>query len=91
MVGWSRPEFDWDEANEEHIERHDVYPDEVEHVFATRPVIRRGKGVYYIYGRDDAGRYLFVVVIRRAGRVRVVTARHMEPDERKFYDRHKKP
>lgn len=83
-------EFAWDEDNEDHIVRHDVYPDEAEQVFANRPFIRRGKGsVRYALGRDDAGRYLFVVFVVRGDRVRVITARRMTKTERRDYERHR--
>lgn len=89
MPNWSRPEFDWDEANEDHILRHAVYPEEVEQVFANGAFIRRGKRVYYAYGQDDAGRYLFIVCQVRGERLRVATARTMSTAERRDYERHR--
>jgi uncharacterized DUF497 family protein len=90
MHDWRRPRFEWDEANEEHILRHDVYPEEAEQVFANdRPVIRRAGDRYEVMGRDDAGRYLFVVCVMRRDRVRVITARPMTRKEQRFYDRHR--
>ena len=87
MPEWSRPEFDWDDANEAHALRHDVYPEEAEQVFAGRPLIRRFRDRYRVYGRDDAGRYLFVVCEERGNQIRVITARVMTHAERRLYDR----
>ena len=86
---WARPEFEWDEANEEHILRHDVYPEEVEEVFAGNPYIRRNRDRYLVYGRDDSGPYLTVVCTGRGARIRVITARDMNRSERSLYDRHR--
>jgi uncharacterized DUF497 family protein len=74
MPDWSRPEFDWDDANEDHVLRHDVYPEEAEQVYDGRPLIRRFRGRYRVYGRDFSGRYLFVVCEERGDRIRVITA-----------------
>ena len=87
MPDWSRPEFEWDEANEDHVLRHDVYPEEVEQVFFGGPVIRRFRDRYHVYGRDSTGRYLFVVCVERQGLIRVITARRMSRIDRRFYDR----
>ena len=89
MPNWSRPEFDWDEANEDHILRHDVYPEEVEDVFAGNPFIRRVGERYVAHGRDGSGRYLTVVFVVRKGMIRVVTARGMDKSERRLYGRHR--
>lgn len=89
MRDWTRPEFDWDEANEEHILRHDVYPEEAEQVFFNRPFIRRSGGRYEVMGRDDPGHYLFVVCVIRHDRIRVITARPMTRKEQRIYDRHR--
>lgn len=89
MPNWSRSEFDWDEANEDHILRHAVYPEEVEQAFANNALIRRRGSVYQVYGQDDEGRYLFIVCVRRDDRVRVVTAPPMARKEQRFYERHR--
>lgn len=89
MPDWSRPEFDWDEANEEHVLRHDFYPEEVEQVFYDDPLIRRRGDRYVVYGRDASGHYLFVICVERGQRIRVVTARPMDKGERRHYDRHR--
>ncbi len=81
----------WDDWNVEHIERHNVTPDEVEQVaFNYTSKIRKGKGkqIYYILGQTEAGRYIFIVLKEyRRGVGRPITAREMSGKERKLYQR----
>lgn len=73
-------EFDWDEANVDHIARHGVTPAEVEQAFGNDPLVvltvheRSGEERVLCAGLTDVGRPLqFVYTIRR-GKIRVVTA-----------------
>lgn len=79
--------FEWDDANVEHIGRHQVLPEEAEEVFEGKVIIRRTRSGYYTaWGRSLAGRYLFVVYSRVSGvSARVITARDMTHTERRFY------
>lgn len=81
--------FEWDDANTEHIARHNVDPDEAEQILQNRPVIRRSRsGRYVAIGQTDEGRYLVVVFeVYRGGRTRVVTARPAQPEERRLQRR----
>ena len=67
--------------------KHGVRFDEIEEaIFGRDTHIRRGQaGLYLIYGRTEAGRYLFCVVAGEGSKARVVTARSMTPGERRFY------
>lgn len=84
-------DFDWDEANEEHVRRHAVEPFEAEAawhdrgatVLETRRI--RGERRQVIVGRAPDGRILLVVVTPRSGHLRVVTARAAEVAERRRY------
>ncbi|MCP4423786.1 MAG: BrnT family toxin [Chloroflexi bacterium] len=75
--------------------KHHLFPDEVEQVFANSPQYRfleRGKiggeHVYAAYGRTDAGRYVIVIFIRKAGaKALIISARDMDKRERKQYGR----
>ncbi len=75
--------------------KHGVSPEEVEDVFYNDPSYLKaqkgrykGEDLYYVYGRTDAGRYLFVVFIyKRSRNGLIVTARDMDPRERKRYGR----
>lgn len=88
MPPWSRPSFEWDEVNVEHIlERHGVEPEEAEQVFFNVPRVRREGGVYEALGRDDAGHHLVVIFVVRASLIRVISARPMSTRERRRYDR----
>jgi uncharacterized DUF497 family protein len=69
--------------------KHGVEEGEVHEALFGHTHLRRGRGgLYQVYGRTDAGRYLFVA-IRDLGRgqVRVVTARDMTIQERRRYGR----
>ena len=87
-------EFDWDEANEEHIARHGVTPEEAEEaffdvsrtradVYSTETERRRG-----LLGRTEDGRLLFVIYTLRGGAIRVITARDASSQHRRLYARH---
>ncbi len=90
MPDWSFPEFDWDDSNVEHLaEQHGVFPEEAEQVFYNGAYVRRVGKRYRVYGRDDTGRYLFVVCERRGRFVRVISARDMDGDERRQYERYR--
>jgi uncharacterized DUF497 family protein len=74
------PNFDWDDANTEHIVRHGVMPEEVEQAFANHPLVvlaaqkRGGEERLLCAGLTDAGRALQFVYTMRRGRIRVITA-----------------
>jgi hypothetical protein len=88
MPNWRYPQFDWDDGNVEYIiDRHGVFPEEAEQVFFNRPHIRRVGEVYQIHGRDNRGRYLFLVCIERDHKIRVVSAREQTAKERRVYER----
>jgi uncharacterized DUF497 family protein len=80
--------FIWDEDNLEHIAGHQVKWYEVEeavwgHAWFEK---RRGRRRYHVYSQTDSGRYLFVVLDRKADNsFYVVTAREMDDGERKYY------
>lgn len=90
MPDWSRSEFNWDDANVDHLsERHGVEPEQVEEVFGNGPHVRREGSVYLAYGQDGAGHYLTVVFVMRGRDVRAISARSMSAHERKIYARHR--
>jgi len=86
--------FDWDEANGlKAWERHRVSAMECEQVFFNLPLVAghdekhaRTETRYFVLGRTDAGRRLFVVVTLREDLLRVVSARNMSRKERKVYE-----
>lgn len=78
---WFSEHTDFDDANEEHIARHRVRPDEVLSVQESEPLWRpnkkSGTGEWQMIGWTSAGRALIVVVqwdeVRRS--IRPITAR----------------
>ena len=89
-------EFEWDEGNsEKNWIRHRVTRQESEQVFFNRPLVvdddvlhSDSEARFYALGRTDAGRLLFVVYTLRGEppRLRVISARDMEPRERREYE-----
>jgi uncharacterized DUF497 family protein len=86
-------ELIWDDWNVGHISEHRVEPEEVESLVGERHHLARRAGTtryglprYHLYGRTEAGRYLFVVLDREAeGAFYVVTARDMGESERRLF------
>ncbi len=88
-------EFEWDEGNsEKNWILHQVSRQESEQVFFNRPLVVEDDAVhsdtenrFYALGRTDADRLLFVVYTLRGEppRLRVISARDMEPYERREY------
>lgn len=78
-------EFDWDEANIGHFDRHNVLPKEAEQVILNDPLdlgmeLVDGEERYLSLGATMQGRVLLVVTTWREERVRVVTV--FEPIKR---------
>jgi uncharacterized DUF497 family protein len=71
--------FEWDDANRDHIARHQVSPEEAEQVIDNDPLdleseVVDGEQRFSSIGRTDHGRFLLVVTTLRHSRIRVVTA-----------------
>ena len=84
--------FDWDEKNEDHIAEHGISVSEVEEaVLFRKPVYQRtGEGKYIAYAVTEDGRYLFIVfVIKDSARIRVISARDMVGNEKRYYKKRK--
>lgn len=82
------PEFEWDEENEEKVLSHGVRPEEVEQCFFNRHLRKRKpKSIdrWYLFGRTDGGRALFVVYQKRGEIVRPITAYDLPPAFRRKY------
>lgn len=85
MAAW---EFEWDEDNEEKVLFHSVRPEEVEQRFFNRHLRKRKpKSVdrWYLFGRTDGGRALFVVYQKRGDIVRPITAYDLPPVFKRKY------
>ncbi|MBI3971426.1 MAG: BrnT family toxin [Chloroflexi bacterium] len=85
--------FDWDEGNRgKNWERHRVSDVECEEVFFHEPLLvypdeehSDSEQRYYVLGRTDRGRCVFLVFTARGQRVRVISARDMTKRERREY------
>jgi len=82
--------FEWDEGNRDKNQiRHGVSDSEGEQVFFNEPVVfpderhSAHEPRYYLLGRTDQGRRLFVVFTRRGVKVRVISARDVSRKERR--------
>lgn len=88
----------WKDQCVEKLERkHGVSAFEVEEVLSSKPLLRRvAKGrtknqdVYSALGQTYAGRYLIVFQIHKGeGMVLPISARDMNPAERRYYEKHR--
>ena len=85
--------FEWNEANvSKNWLTHHVSPTEAEQVFLNRPLLvandpkhSAGEKRYYVLGRTDQGRMLFIAFTVRRTSIRVISARDMSRSERKMY------
>lgn len=90
--------FEWDEANaRKNWDRHRVTPEEAEDVFFHEPLVVRSdlrhskkEKRYYALGRTNAERRLFLAFTVRRGRIRVISVRDMNQNERVIYTQHEK-
>jgi uncharacterized protein len=88
--------FNWDDGNaHKNWELHHVTPEEAENVFFGEPLFVRGdirhsktEKRYYALGRTDAGRRLFVVFTVRRKLIRVISAREMNRNEARTWERY---
>ena len=88
--------FEWDKENVDKIWRkHKVSPFECEQIFFNQPVVVAPDEThshleprFYVLGRTDAARRLFLVFTARKHLVRVISARDMGRAEREAYKNH---
>lgn len=86
--------FEWDEDNiEKNWEKHQVLPTECEEVFFNQPFVGTDdkqhsdtEKRYYVLGRTDKGRRLFIAYAIRKNNIRVISARDMSRKERQVYN-----
>jgi len=85
--------FDWDEANVyKNWQRHKVSFLECEEILFNEPLVIAPDHVhsqtedrYYVLGKTDSGRLLFLVFTIRDDKIRVISARDMNKKERREY------
>lgn len=78
---------DW--VVEKIVEKHQVWPEEVEEVFFNPPyrVRRVETDKYLLFGRSEDGRYLFIVFAWEGRQIKIITTRDMTHSERRFFSR----
>jgi len=88
--------FLWlEEFVEKLAQKHRASPEEVESLFGARPHYRlvekghvRGENLYVALGKTESDRYFAVFFIHKLdGRALVISARKMDDDEKRLYDR----
>jgi len=83
--------FDWDSANIDHIAKHDVKPEEAEHVILGDPLDfgfdpdTNGEERWTYLGESNQGRILMVVMTLRGEKIRVVTSFEAEKRDKLLY------
>ena len=90
--------FDWDEGNiTKNWEKHDVTHIECEEVFFNDPLVvikdephSITEPRYYVLGKTNSQRFLFLVFAIRSNKIRVISARDMNKEERKIYEQTEK-
>ena len=86
--------FQWDKGNiEKNRLKHKVLNSECEQVFFNEPLIvaddvkhSQKEQRWFVLGRTELGRKLFIVFTIRNKLIRVISAREMTKKERKIYD-----
>ena len=82
--------FIWrDSVIDKIIEKHGVWPEEVEESFFNPPykVRRVESGKHLLFAQSEDGRYLLIVFAWQGRQIRIITARDMTHSERRFLGR----
>jgi uncharacterized DUF497 family protein len=85
--------FEWDQSHiDKNWEKHRVSHLECEEVFFNQPLLVQEDEIYskfepryYVLGRSNDGRHLFIVFTIRRNKIRVISARIMSRRERRIY------
>ncbi len=86
--------FQWDEGNsDKNWQKHNVYKGECEQAFFNLPIVIADdtkhsidENRWFILGRTDADKLLFIVFTIREKLIRVISARNMNKKEREIYN-----
>ncbi len=86
--------FEWDEANIEHIARHNVAPPEAEDVFFDRKNVLDEdlehsivENRFIIIGKTKKGRLLYQIFTKRGNMIRVISSRDINKKEVQLYEK----
>ena len=87
--------FQWDHGNsEKNWILHQVTNGESEEVFFNEPLLVRAdkqhssasEARHYVLGQTNVGRHLFLVFTIRKNRIRIISARDMNQNEKRIYE-----
>jgi uncharacterized DUF497 family protein len=86
--------FQWDKGNiNKNLIKHNVENWECEQIFFNKPLIvlddprhSESEKRWAAFGKTDTGRFLVIVFTRRDYLIRVISARDMNKNERRYYD-----
>lgn len=83
-------EFEWDDANRNHLARHEISPEEAEQAVTIDPLDadvqqHASEPRILCFGRTKSGRLLTVLYAERRGRARVITAYEMTKSQQRLY------
>lgn len=90
--------FEWDKNNAKKIwQKHKVTPAESEEVFFNKPLVvaedikhSSYESRFYVLGKTDLGRKIFIVFTVRKRLIRVISARDMNRKEKGSYGKYEK-
>ena len=83
--------FQWDDANEEHLARHSITPEEVEQVWLNGAIWARNRkerpADWIMIGTTDGGRWLTIIVklLLECEELRAITGHEVTTGERTKY------
>ena len=88
--------FEWDEHNiKKNWMKHNVYPVESEQIFFNKPLLiaadikhSTDENRFYVLGKTDRNRKLFIAFTIRDKKIRVISSRDMSKIERDEYEKH---
>lgn len=91
-------EFEWDTWNQEkNWITHGISVSECEEVFFNNPFLifpdhkhSNTEERYYVLGKTNQGRFIFLVFTKRAQKIRVISARDMNKKEKNYYYEYEK-
>lgn len=86
--------FQWDEGNiDKNWIKHQVSHLECEQPFFNEPFLvfeevahSKDEARFFALGATDRGRYLFIVFTLRGDKIRLISARDMDKNERRIFD-----
>ena len=90
--------FEWNGHNaKKNWQKHKVTPAECEQIFFNRPLIvaddvrhSHSEKRFYVLGKTDLRRRLFIVFTVRNSLIRIISARNMSKKEKRSYEKYEK-